>query len=275
MLTSAINALRKNEKFQKIMDPIDKPFNDWQPTYGKSASCNDMLILGNHAKPPKYYLENNSPKGILIDIMKYVESETDYSFNIRLYPWKRAYMKAIDGKGGIIGLSKNSERIKLFDYSDVMYYDDLMILVLKGHEFVFHSIEDLSGKTLGVQRGASYGYEFEKGKGTIFKIDKDNNAIHRLKKLLAKRIDVALVGPGKIGVHLVIKQDNELLRRKNEFVILPKPFNRDPNFLGFSKRMNKGEFLKDFNQALEKGRQTGVIQKIIESYEVQFGVPNL
>lgn len=90
--------------------------------------------------------------------------------------------------------------------------------------------------------------------------------MHRLRKLLGKRFDVALIGPGKIGFSQVIRKDSELLRRKDEFVILPKPFRRDPNFLGFSKTMDMGDFFGKFNQALEKGWEDGTIQKIIDRY---------
>ncbi|MCK5877739.1 MAG: transporter substrate-binding domain-containing protein [Candidatus Marithrix sp.] len=148
-------------------------------TSGTAVFCDDLFIFGNHDKPPKYYLENKTPKGILIDIMRYVKAETGYSFNIKLYPWKRAYYNALKGKGGIIGLSKNSERLKIFDYSDVMYYDELVLVVLKGNEFPFDKIEDIKGKTLGVQRGSSYGDEFENGKGVLFETMENDNQINR------------------------------------------------------------------------------------------------
>ena len=119
-----------------------------------SYSC-ELVIYGNHQKPPKYYLYNNTPTGILVDIMKYTEQETDCSFDIQLYPWKRAYINALKGNGGIIGLSKNTERLKIFDYSDVMFYDDLLLVVLKGNEFDYQNIEDLKGKTIGAQRGGA------------------------------------------------------------------------------------------------------------------------
>ena len=236
---------------------------------GTTVYCDDLVIFGNNAKPPKYYQENNTPKGILIDIMRYVETETDYSFDIRLMPWKRAYRYALSGKGGIIGLSKTSERLRVFDYSDVMYYDELLLVVLKGNEFSFNSIKDLKDRKLGVQRGSSYGDEFEKGKGTLFSIVEDENPVQRLRILLRKHSDVALIGPGKMGIYQAIKQHSELLRRKDEFVILPKAFKKDPNFLGFAKTMNMGDFLKEFNQTLKKAGNTGAIQKIIEKHELQ------
>ena len=235
-------------------------------TNGTAVFCGDLLIFGNNDKSPKYYLENKKPKGILIDIMRYAEAETGYSFDIILYPWKRAYHNALQEKGGIIGLSKNSERLRIFDYSDVMYYDDLVLVVLKGNEFPFDKIEDLKGKTLGVQRGSSYGEEFEKGKGVLFETVEDDNQVNRLRRLLRNRLDAALIGPGKIGFSHIVRQDSELLRRKDEFVILPKLFKRDPNFLGFLKTMEMRTFLEKFNRALEKGRKTGAVQKILDSY---------
>ena len=232
-----------------------------------SYSC-ELVIYGNHQKPPKYYLYNNTPTGILVDIMKYTEQETDCSFDIQLYPWKRAYINALKGNGGIIGLSKNTERLKIFDYSDVMFYDDLLLVVLKGNEFDYKNIKDLKGKTLGVQRGGSFGDEFERGKAGIFKVIEDDGQISRLRRLLKGRIDVALIGPGRIGLDMVIAQDQLLSKSKEQFVVLSKPFKRDPNFLGFKKTMNMSGFIKKFNKAIEQCRKSGECQKIVDSYSV-------
>ena len=227
------------------------------------------MILGNDSKRPKYYLNNGQPEGILVDIMRYFQTESEHALDIRLMPWRRAYQHALNGEGGIIGLSKNRERLALFDYSDVVYYDDILLVVSIGNEFPFESVEDLKGKTIGVERGASYGDEFEKGRHTIFRIDEDNDVVLRLKKLLGGRFDAALIGPGVAGVHAAIRSDPQLLERKDEFRILPKPFCRDPNYLGFAKRMQMGAFLKAFNERLKKGKETGAIQKIIERHDVK------
>ena len=234
--------------------------------YGGPSFGDELLIFGNQYKPPKVYLDNDTPRGILVDIMKYVEQETDHSFNIQLWPWKRSYKMAENSNGGIIGLSMTQQRLEIFDYSDVMFYDDMMLVVLKGHEFPFEKLEDLKGKRVGVRRGARYGDEFVRGKEKIFQVDEDGDAIQRLKKLLMKRIDVALIGPGKAGVNQIIKADPALLKKKDEFVLLTKPFKRDPNYLGFAKSLNMREFLKEFNQVLQKGYRNGTIQKIINKH---------
>jgi len=136
--------------------------------HGAPCFSEEIIIMGNYDKPPKYYLENNEAEGILIDIMKYVDRNVDQSFRFKQYPWKRAYANAVNGEGGIIGLSMTRERLKIFDYSDVMFYDELVLVVLKGNEFPFHGIGDLKGKRVGVRRGSSYGEEFEKAKREIF-----------------------------------------------------------------------------------------------------------
>jgi polar amino acid transport system substrate-binding protein len=233
---------------------------------GPHCMANDIKIFGNEYKPPKVYLENDKPNGILVDIMKYIEKETAHSFDILLYPWKRAYALAERGQGGIIGLSMTKERLEIFDYSDVMYYDDLMLVVIKGNEFPFNTLEDLKGKRVGVRRGSSYGDDFERGKKDIFIADEDSDAIQRLKKLLIKRIDVALIGPGKAGVNKIIKSDPELLKRKDDFVLLEKPFKRDPNYLGISKTLNMKGLIQDFNKTLKKGYEDGTIQAIIDKH---------
>lgn len=225
----------------------------------------DIVIYGNDSKPPKYFIENNQPKGILIDIMKYVDTKLQESFSYKLYPWKRAYSKALRGDGGIIGLSKNKERLEIFDYSDVMYYDTLLFVVIKGNEFTYNDVNDLKGKKIGCQRNASFGDNFEEAKKYLI-FEEDNSNKTRLLKLLNKRIDVALIGPGKVGVDNVIKNDELLYKNRDKFIIIKKPFKNDPNYLGFAKKMKMKGFLKDFNKVLNEGIQSGEIQNILNKW---------
>lgn len=228
--------------------------------------ADEIIIMGNYDKPPKIYLENGEAKGVLIDIMKYVDKNLPQTFTYQLFPWKRAYRNAENGEGGIVGLSMNSERLKKIDYSNVMFFDKLVLVVLKGNEFPFNSMQDLQGKIVGVLRGSSYGDEFEEAKNSIFTSDTDDSGQQRLLKLLSKRIDVALMGPGKGGVDSIIIKNQKLLERKDEFVILSVPFKRDPNYLGFVKTMKMQGFLQQFNKVLKKGFQSGDIQKILDNY---------
>ncbi len=228
----------------------------------------EITILGNDYKIPKIYIEGGSPRGILVDIAKYIDDNLkEYSFHYKLTPWARAYKSAVDGQGGIIGLSKTRERLKIFDYSDVIFYDDVIIVVLKDKEFQFEKMEDLKGRTVGIGRGGSFGDAYEKAKSEgVFKVEEDNGPVLRLRKLLQSRIDCALMSPGKFALYCTIDQDKNLMENKDKFIVLSKPLTRDPNFLGFSKKMKMLDFLKEFNGALKQGYESGKINKIIDAY---------
>jgi ABC-type amino acid transport substrate-binding protein len=225
-----------------------------------------IVIFANAMKPPKTYLAKGEEQGVLIEIMKFMDQQLPQSFTYKLYPWKRACYQSASGKGGIIGFSMNSERQKIFDYSEAMYYDEIMFIVLKDSDFTFRTIQDLQGKRVGVQRGASFGEEYEKAKNHIFTVDEDDSGTQRLRKLLSKHIDVALLGPGQSGFNYVVRQDKELTRRREEFRLLSQPFYSDPNYLAFPKKMNMRTFLKKFNQVLLNAKKSGVLSKIINNY---------
>ncbi len=227
----------------------------------------ELTILGYDKEPPKFYNEKGQPKGIFIDMLRYIEKEIGYTFHIKLYPWKRAYMHALNAEGGIIGLSKTNERLRIFDYSDIMYYDEIMIVVIKGKEFHYENINDLKGKKVGYVRGATYGDEFNQAlRSRLFIPVEDENHVQRLRKLLYGRIEVALVAPGKAGVFNYIQSDPELKKEEHQFVVLSKPLKRDPNYLGISKKMKMTGFLLQFNKALKKGYETGAFQIIMDRY---------
>ena len=229
-------------------------------------ATNPIIIYGNDTKPPESWMEEGKPKGELVDILNQIEMRTGLKFEIRLMPWKRAYTQALDGQGGIFGLSKNTGRMSLFDYSEVMFFDEMRLVVLKGSQFEYRTIEDLRGKIVGVTRGASYGDRFEEAKGTVFTASEDADPVCRLRMLLARRIDAALIGPGRAAVRYVINQDRNLKANQDQFIILDTPFERDPNYIGFNKTLCRTNTLKKVNQALAAMWKDGTIARIEQRY---------
>jgi ABC-type amino acid transport substrate-binding protein len=231
-----------------------------------SADDHVISLFGNNNKAPKVYEADGKPRGILIDILKMIERDSDLSFDIKLYPWNRSYAMATRGSGGIFGLSKNEERLKIFDYSDPMYYDENVLVVLKKKVFQFNTYDDLKGKIIGNQRGTSYGFEFEEGK-KLFKVEEDSSPVARIQKLLRGRIDAAIIGgPGDLGLKNILAQSPELKGRRNELVVLKKPITRDANYIGFHKSMQKADVITEINAALKKAHESGKINQIREDY---------
>lgn len=230
-----------------------------------TSKAAEISIFGNISRPPKYYLdENKQPTGILVDILHYIGKETGDTFHIKLLPWKRAYRNMLSGKGGIMGLSKNEERLKIIDYSIPMFYDELYLVVLKGKEFPFKTISDLRGKTISVIRGVSFGTVFEEGKNNFFSVKEVSKTNYMFKEILWERVDATLVD--RVGLKQILESDQFLKKNKDRFVLLPTPFVRDPNHIGFAKSLNMTGYLSSINKALKKGWETGAIQKIVDRY---------
>ncbi|OMH26613.1 ABC transporter substrate-binding protein [Motiliproteus sp. MSK22-1] len=216
-----------------------------------------IAIFYPPVKPIKYNL--------MVKTLKHLDGKHKYGLKIEMTPWKRAYSRGLNGTGGVLGLSKNKERLELFDYSAVLYVDKILLVTLKEKAFPFSTIDDLKGKLVGGNAGSSYGDEFERGKKHIFIYEEDyRGATNRLKKLLQHRIDVALIGTGRLGFEEALSQDAALLANKDKFAILPTPLVEDPNFLGFAKKMGMKEFINRLNQDLKQAQMAGEIDAIIE-----------
>ncbi len=235
----------------------------------KNAKDNcDFTFYGNHQKYPKSYLEDGVPKGIFIDMLNYIGKEMGCKFKYELAPWKRSYTNMLRGKGAIMGLSKTSDRMKIIDYSDVIYHDNLMLVVVKGKEFKYQGLDDLTGKRILSTRGASYSDEWEERRNEkLIEVIEDSGKLpQRIELLLRDRADAAIIGPGIESALNQINNDPYLQQRKDKIVFLKTPFKRDPNYIGFSKDLKKKGFIKEFNKYLAKGFKNGVFDKILEKY---------
>ena len=167
------------------------------------ATAPVIPVFSGDGSPPKMFVHEGEQRGVLIDILNYADKQMpQHRFELSLYPWARAYMASASGQGGLLGISWTWRRDEVFDYSEPLFYDEVVIVVRKGHEFNYQSLSDLQGKTLGTVRGASFGSAFDRAhQDGVFSIEGDNGARNRLSKLAAGRIDCALfnVGRGRVS----------------------------------------------------------------------------
>jgi polar amino acid transport system substrate-binding protein len=216
----------------------------------------EVTVFADENYPPVIYRNaQQQPAGFLAEVVQYAATASGQPISLRLYPWKRAYVSAEYGKGGVIGVSKTAPRELLFDFSEPIYHDDILLVVLKGQEFAFNDINDLIGKKIGAQLGASYGNDADiLIESQTLNIERDQSQAARLGKLLRGRIEVALIGNGQSGLQTLLNSDPELKAHRDKFVALPTPLTRDTLYLAFAKGMHMQDFLKEFNQALQQGR---------------------
>lgn len=230
------------------------------------ATAPVIPVFSGDGSPPKMFVHEGEQRGVLIEILNYADKQMpQHRFELSLYPWARAYMASASGQGGLLGISWTWRRDEVFDYSEPLFYDEVVIVVRKGHEFNYQSLSDLQGKTLGTVRGASFGSAFDRAhQDGVFSIEGDNGARNRLSKLAAGRIDCALFNVGNAGFQETLRLHQIPKSQWKNFVVLPVPLRRDPNYLAFPKTMQMGEWLRGFNEVIRQGYARGEIQKIIE-----------
>ncbi|MEJ2795893.1 ABC transporter substrate-binding protein [Iodobacter sp. LRB] len=223
----------------------------------------ELTIFANEEyRPVSYKDQHGMASGVASEIIKRHELRTGDKIKLEMSSWRRAYELALKGQGGIIGLSKTKERLSLFDYSEPVYDVIVTVVVKKGKEFPFRSVNDLKGKLVGMTNGASYGAEFNAAlEAHLFSADFNYLSAARFKKLLHGRVDCVVFGGGQQGLLQALNSDPELLANQDQFVILEHPLIYDPVYLGFHKSMNMKPFLNAFNKTIKEAKNTGILPK--------------
>jgi polar amino acid transport system substrate-binding protein len=228
------------------------------------AAAQPFMVYGAHDGYPKYYEEDGQAKGIVVEITRHCLDEMQLPYQIRLLPWMRAYTLAERGGGGVIGLSRSQEREALFDFSEPIFTERIVVLVKQGREFSYQGIEDLRDRLVGTSIGASYGTAFDQavadGSLTIVGFNDVRNGLAMLQR---ERIDAILLG-SSVDVARLAQGSRNL--QGAQFSTLPVPFKTDSKYLGIAKSLKMGWFLQRFNQCLAQGHASGLFEPVIYRY---------
>lgn len=226
--------------------------------------CETIEVFGAEDYPGICFLHDGKPSGVFPKILAGVSQFSGDHYDLQLLPWKRAQTYAESGKGAIAHFSKTTEREAQYDFSNVVYGDRIQLVVLSGSQIEFRDLKDLKDRRIGVKAGASFGETVDKflssNEGTI---QRDPGINSRLKMLLRKRIDVAVVEGADSQVERLVGSDPELTLKKAQFVFLPKPLVDDALYLAFLKSMNRKDVLERFNIGLDKFKKTDAYRKIV------------
>jgi polar amino acid transport system substrate-binding protein len=230
----------------------------------QAAQAEAFMVYGSHDGFPKYFEEDGQAKGIVVDISKHCLDEMQVPYQIKLVPWARAYTLAERGGGGVIGLSMSQERLALFDFSEPIFTERVVLVVKKGREFPFDQIADLKDKLLGATIGTSYGTAFDEavadGSMTLVGFNDTRSGLAMLQR---ERIDVILIG-SSVDIPKLAQDSPDL--QGAVFATLPVPFKTDHKYMGIAKSLKMGWFLQQFNQCLQRGQASGAFDPIIYRY---------
>jgi polar amino acid transport system substrate-binding protein len=226
------------------------------------SRAEEITLLGSDNLPPKSWQDGERPRGYAVDAAVEALSRAGYQVGVKLEPWSRAVEDAKAGNGIIMHFSKTPQRERYFEFSEALVYDRIVVVVKQGHEFPFASLKDLTGKTVGVLRGVTYGGEWSEALKT-FTVEEDIDAIARISKLVREHLDAAMISSGAAGLEIAVRQAGLEMA---QFTILPVAALEDPNYMAIAKAPGSKLRMAAINAAIEQMRGDGAIDRIMGSY---------
>lgn len=206
-----------------------------------------------------------------LTLLAYLEKSLDVRFQVHRVPWRRAMEIALTSDSILMGMSPTKARLRKYVLSDAINANGNWLITRCDATFRFNDINDLHGKLIGVMMGTTAGDEFDEQINVLFTVENDTGAgVSRLRKLLLKRMD-ALVwygmtsDPKEVQVQLNRSYRNstgDAGGQKDLFCVLPKPVSIVTNHFAMRISRENAQLLARINQALSKGRKSGVIPSL-------------
>lgn len=170
--------------------------------------------------------------------------DVEYGF----FPWKRAYKLAEDGVWhGSVGWTYTESRVPKFFFSEPLLISQESFFHLKGIEFDWHTMDDLTGLRIGAGAGYFYGEPFRQAEaeGRI-QVQRVTTDLQSFKRLLVGHVDLVIINL-YVGQYLLqefptkqaqrITHHPRAVRKANWHLILSKKVAQNPLVL---KRFNLG-----------------------------------
>ena len=228
--------------------------------FNSSSYCREVLGIDT-AYPPYMYGDKGQAKGLYVQLLKKVFQKMNVDIKLEAKPWARVMRTAKRGKWGVGGIYKNAERVKIFDYSEPIYKERLLLFVRKSSTIKFNSLKDLKGKTLAIMRGWSYGTEFDNAKKKgLFRVVETNRGEQSFNLLFKKRVNGVVMD--SVSAKVILEKNKWTQKVKEKTT----PVATNAAYIVFLKSMKKVKVINHFNKVLSEIKKDGTYNKIISSF---------
>ena len=214
------------------------------------------LTMSTNAAFPPYEMTTDSGdfEGIDIDVAAAVAEKLGLELQIDDMDFDAALLAAQNGKSDMVmaGVTVTDERLKVMDFSDTYAEGIQSIIVHEGSDIA--TVDDLSGKAIGTQRGTT-GYIYctdDFGEDNVIAYDDGLTAVQALNN---GQVDAVVIdnAPAKAFV-----EANPGLK------ILDTAYAQEDYAIGVAK--GNTELLNAINGALEELEADGTLQAIVGKY---------
>ncbi|WP_230474312.1 transporter substrate-binding domain-containing protein [Calidifontibacillus erzurumensis] len=165
---------------------------------GENKEEKKVLIMGTSADyPPFEYVDTAKGEEIIgfdVDLAKAITEKLGYDLEVKDIEFSGLIEALKSGKVDIVlaGMTPTEERKQSVDFSDIYYTANHMIVSKK--DSGIQSVEDLEGKTVGVQLGSIQEEKANEIKETInIKIESRNRVPELIQEIKAGRFDAAII----------------------------------------------------------------------------------
>ena len=226
----------------------------------------EVLHIVTGELPP--FTSANPEESFLTEVLQEVAKEMGVTFIISVVPWIRCEYQVEQLQAwGAFPYARTTAREEKYSFSDKLYSIQVKFFYCspdgKNKDIPYADLQDLKPYRIGGVKGYFY---IEDLKKAGLQLELVANEEQNPKKLAAGRVDFIIMNE-TVGWHLIKKcfPPEEV---KN-FGTLEKPYTVSNSCLMTSKSYPKTqELLTRFNAALNKVKETGVYQRIIEKHGV-------
>ncbi|MGP4843450.1 substrate-binding periplasmic protein [Marinobacter sp. 1Y8] len=221
------------------------------------AQQNRSLTCFSAVYPP-YVIENGGLTGIDVDVVREVGKRLGIDITIRLEPWKRLEEALAAGlRDCVFSYFKTEPRKAYALYTSVpLHITPYTLFVRTDKKPVTGKLQDLFGKTIGVNRGFQTTPEFESAKRLgqikVIEVGKDEQS---MRMLALGRVNAVLTNDD-VGRYMIRKLGLE------DIEPLMPPMSITPAYLVLRKTPDLEPLLDQFNWALFEILKDGTYESI-------------
>lgn len=221
-----------------------------------SLAAQPWRVVGDEQFAPCSFVtaEDDTPRGLDVELVDAVLREAQVPYEIRLYPWER--VKRMLDRGEVqmafqfAGTPQRQAQYELV--GPLRSGATVFMTTAKTAISDWQTLDDLSPYVIGQVRG--YAYEENFDRADLARDTSAQNPRQLVSMLLAGRIDI-IVGDQAQQLYFIREQ-----RAQEQVRALPRPLIQMPRFVAFAK--GDTERARLFSEALVRLRNTGKLDEI-------------
>ncbi len=217
------------------------------------SDSNELVMATNAEFPPYEYHEGGEIVGIDVEIAQAIAREMGRTLVIEDMAFDSIIMSVQSGKAdiGVAGLTIEPDRLAAVNFS-VPYTTAAQVIIVKEGSDI-KTPDDLKGLRVGVQLGTTgdmYAADIE---GAT--VERYNKGFEAVQALLQDKVDAVMIDsqPAKVFV-----EQNEGI------TLVDEAFTYEEYAIAVSK--DNEELLNEINEAINKMKESGELQAIIDKY---------